>query len=237
MNKFCLTNKIIVFSLLLSTTAFCQSSYNEKPFFQWFDNLINAKNSNLINGVFHSEKYETKEGHDQYYLTRDFLIGDLVYDNQAYFNVNLLYDLYSDDLILGFYENDLLLTIQLIKDKVDSFSMNNKSFTRLMDQESGISGFYEVLVKTGELTLYNKHLKRRFRYIDDQQVYYKFKKKTNYLVHYQNDYKEIHTKKDVSKLFPEKKTFINDFFSSNNYLLNSDKDKFMVLLFQQIVAK
>ncbi len=238
MKKFCLTNKITLLLLILNFHVFCQSTrQDEASYFKWFDTTIYAKNSDLINGTYHLEKYDSQEGFDQYYVTPNFLQGNMVYDQQPYFKVNLSYDLYSDDLILGFQENDLLLPIKLVKDKVESFFINNRSFVHLKDEDSSTNGFFELLLRTNEIILYKKHFKKMHRYLNDQKAYYKFTKKTRYLVSYRNRLEDVDTRKSVSKLFPEKKSLINDFFSENDYLRNTNEDAFFKLLFKQITKE
>lgn len=230
------TSFLFFITLLLSINIFCQSkNNNEIEYFKWFDNIIDARNNHLSNGVSYSEKHRTKKGHHEYYQTSDFLIGDIIYDNQLFFDVDLKYNLFSDEIILGLYNGDNLKLIQLIKDKIDKFWVNNIAFAKISDQRNKINGYYEILLESNNLNFYKKHIKERIRHLDKDFVYYSFKKKINYLIYYQNSYHKINSKKSVLKLFPKKKKVINNFFSVNSNLNKENTDLFMKLLFQQIL--
>lgn len=226
-------NLILKFSIiiLLYSPVFSQNYENEKDYFQWFDKLTDTQNSHLSNGTSYFEEYDTKKGHHQYYLTSDFLTGDLIYDGQPYFNVNLQYNLFTDQLILRFYKGENLRTIQLIKDKVEKFSINNSEFISIPEKESG---FYEILFKKGQTRLYKKHYKTRQRHLDKALVYYSFKEKNSYLLYHNKKYFAVNKRKSITRIFPEKKELINTYFNRRSNLYALDKDKFMTSLLQQI---
>ena len=228
--------KKTTFSLVLFTFfnfyIYAQISSQDKEHFKWFDQLTDAQNSHLSNGVSYFEDYITKKGHHQYYFTPDFLIGNLKYDQQHYFDVNLQYNLYSDELILRFYKGENLRTIQLIKDKVESFTVNKKYFVKVIENAKPI--FYEKLLSTGETHLYKRHYKTRQRHISESQVYYSFKKKDYHVIYHKGQYHTINGKRNLLKIFPERKASINTFFSKNNRLYNLNRDAFLKSLLQHI---
>ena len=235
MNKFCLTTKIVISLFFIGNYIYCQNSnHSEIAIFKWFDNLTYPKNSDLVNGAFHSEKYGAKKGQDQYYLTPDFLLGNLIYDDQPYYDVNLSYDLYSDDLILGFRQNDLLLPITLVKDKVTSFNIKDKTFLKLSETKEITDGFYELILNTDDLKLYKKHKKKLHKIVREQAVVYSFTDRNYYLIYYKNSYSRIGSKLDVLKLFPEQKKSIKTFYNKHSFSLENNKDKFFKQLFQEM---
>ena len=229
------TSLFFVQFLILNLSVYSQSK-NEKEYFQWFDNITDSRNSNLSNGVSYSEEYVTKKGYHEYYLTLDFLIGDIVYDQQHYSDVNLQYNLFTDEVILRYYKNDNLRTIQLIKDKVKEFIIDGKKFIKVKKQNKDKAEFYESLFEHENLKLLKKHLKKRQKHVENGLVYYSFKKKSNYSVILNDKLHRVDTKRSILKLFPDQKKKINDFFSKKNYL-NNNKEEFMKLLFKQITNK
>lgn len=211
-----------------------QSNQNEKSYFNWFDELTDAQNSHLSNGIAYYGEYNTKKGHHQYYASPDFLIGDLIYDGQPYFDINLQYNLYSDQLILRHFKDENLRTIQLIKDKVERFSLNNRNFTRISNSQFKDSGFYEILLESGEYGLYKKIYKTRQRHINSAGTFFSFREKNFLVVRYQENYYHLDNRKSLLKIFPEKKESINTYFSKRGNFYNANKDEFMKSLLQKI---
>jgi hypothetical protein len=227
---------ISVFLTVLSFGAFSQSApLNEEAYLQWFDSQIGVKSTGLINGLEYNNPYFTKMGFDQYYQSPNGFIGDLIYDNQYYTNVNLLYDLYTDDLIFGFNENELVQYIKLVKDKVSRFNFNNKQFVNIKDEDTGLNGFFEVLYGSSDIVFYKGYKKIISKQIDFQKVYYSFSEKTSYYLKYENSFYSVNSKKSLTKQFPQKRQAINKFYSKNRYLFNNDFDQFMVKLVSEIV--
>ncbi len=228
--------KIAIFLFLLFSTYCTHSQLNEKlkPYFQWFDDVTDARNSSLSDGTSYIEAYKTKKGHHQYYLTADFLTADLTYDGQLYGNVNLQYNLFTDQLILRYYKKDNIRTIQLIKDKVKEFIVDGRKFVAIKKQPNGKAEYCEVLFEGKNLKLLKKHFKKRQKHIENGLVYYSFKKKSNLLALIDGEISKVDTKKSILKLLPNDKKVITNFSSKNNYLYNNNRDQFMKLLFQQI---
>ena len=67
----------------------------------WFDSMVDAKSTNLYNGVIEVEQYRMTKGKDKFYQTRSFQLGTLYYNGQPYHFVQLKYDLYEDVLLIN----------------------------------------------------------------------------------------------------------------------------------------
>lgn len=233
---FLMIKTVVACIFLLTLNTFSQSAQSsEVDALLVFDAVLGSKNTGLINGVEYINTYNTKEGFDQYYKTSKFLTGNLVYDNQHYFNVNLLYDIYSDDLIYGFYENDLVLYIKLVKDKVSCFTIDNKSFEKLTINENEEAGYFEIVNHDNGVVLYKKHHKNISKRIDLKQVYYEFIEKSSYFIEMDGSYFKVDNKSSITKLFPDKKKLINSYYSKNRFLLKNNLDQFMVKLFRDVI--
>ena len=218
---------------LLSNYALsAQATDSERSYFNWFDNLTDAQNSHLSNGIAYYDEYVTKKGHHQYYLTPDFLTGTITYDGQRYFDVLLQYNLYSDQLILRFYKNDNLRTIQLIKDKVERFTVNNTQFTHV--REGKDAGFYEILFEEGVIGLYKKHYKSRQRHVNSAGTYYSFKEKSYLIVRRDDSYFQVNNRSSLLRIFPEHEETINSYYSKRGTFYNANQDGFMKSLLQKI---
>lgn len=100
MKKVTFFNIILFLVLQLKVTlAFCQYDTNKKDHYIWFDNIIGYENSGIYNGTLFLEKYKTESNNHHFFLDNKYKLGNLIYDNQPYYNVYLKYDIYEDELI------------------------------------------------------------------------------------------------------------------------------------------
>ena len=223
---------IIFLFILKSTISFSQNQSNQENYYKWFDDLIGIENTGIYNGFEYRKKYRTLEGSNEFYLTSQFVKGNIVYDQQPYYDIEMKYDINEDIIIVKLFTQSSFNIIQLVKEKIESFSINNKRFVRITNNEK--EGFYELLFKSNYLTLYKKHEKQRNERLDKDFVYYVFKDKKEYFIQYNQKYHRIKSKADFSKLFPEQKKSINSFWKNNKVLYNSDYDMFLHKLSKHI---
>ena len=109
----------------------------------------------LYNGsLYLGYSYPFSEG-TPYFTPAVFSPGDLWYDKQQFRRISLLYDMYTDQLIVN-----LGIDMQLVSDKVDSFSIGDRKVVRLLSG-AGIetTGFYELLAD-GKNKLYSRQKKK-----------------------------------------------------------------------------
>lgn len=225
MSKFSFKIIVILVFILSFSTLYSQNQSDKATSYNWFDAIVGVENTGLYNGTEYQKQYRTKEGNDEFYKTSDFVEGSIVYDQQHYYNVYMLYDVYKDEIIVRLSTQSSLDIIQLIKEKIESFSINNKLFVRVSNNEN--QGFHEVLFKSNYLTLYKKHIKQRVQRSDEDFAYYVFKDKKNYIIKYNHNYYTIKSKSDFFKIFPEQKKDINSFYKTNKTLFKSDYDLFL----------
>lgn len=121
------------------------------------------KQSRLYNGLEHPGYSVRIKGH-AYFQQKELEIGTIVYDELAFANVPMLYDLVKDQVVIQ-YANGFT-KIGLVSEKVKEFTLLNHHFIRLQaDSISGspiITGFYDELY-TGKLIL----LAKRIKFIDE----------------------------------------------------------------------
>lgn len=222
--------------LLLSTvsfSSFSQTNSNSKDYYKYFDSKIGIRNSGIFNGIPYKEQYLTINGNHKYFLTSDFVKGTIYFNNQPYYDVDMKYDTYEDNLILKLPSQSKYFFIKLINDKIDKFNIYGKNFVKLSNNAE-VSGFHEILYQSKLLNLFKEHKKRIKKIIGDDFVYYEFNEENSYIVFSDNKYYKINSKKEFIKLFPTHKKNISNFYSTNKSILKSDKDKFMIQLIKYV---
>ena len=110
------------------------------------------ENQALYIGKMWWNKYTNVKG-DQFLFSRDFLPGSLTINGDIYRNILINYDIYNDEILIPKNNSSI---VQLNKEMVDSFSVNNAGITyRFVNaQMDSILIFYlgykQIANKTGE---------------------------------------------------------------------------------------
>ena len=223
---------LVYFFLLLSFFSFSQSQQDKIDYYSWFDAVVGVENSGLYNGVRFKEKFKVFKDNHEFYRTSTFLVGDILYDKQPFFKVPMKYDAYNDMLIVKIPYKSVHITLQLIKEKIEYFKLEDKLFANI--SKGNTLGFYEVLFENSQLVLYKKHKKIKNRHIHKKQVYTIFKDQFKYFIKRDFIFYRVKSKGDFTKLFPQQKKKINIFYRLNRVLLKLDMDTFMVKLLKHL---
>jgi hypothetical protein len=204
----------------------------EAQLYKWFDETLGTENSILFNGTRPSENTRSKDGSHKYYLSSSFVTGNIVYQNQLFFDIPLKYDIHEDELIINLTADTKTSIIKLIKTNVQQFTLQNKQFVQLQvpEQTMPVSGFYEVLFQSDDLSLYKKHHKTKKERIVHKEVYTDYRENDEYLIKERGEYRTILNKNDLISAIPEHKTTINNFYKEYDQLRKSDFDAFLIKL-------
>ena len=235
-------SKINISLALLAISCNGFKIYSQKKpeisLYNWFDTIVGKENLGINNGTLHSNPYKTIGENNMYYITDKYTKGDVRYDNQTYYDVNLKYDVFKDELILNPYGESEHIGIILIQDKIESFSINGKNFVKINKNQSSltdfITGYYEVNPIGENFIFYIKHLKNMQKRINDEGLYYNFTEENQFFIEYKTLFYKINRKSDIFKIFPEYKKQINEFYFMNREILKSDKNQFMENLMKYI---
>lgn len=228
---------LILFFLIQSVTIYSQINKPEQEnYYKWFDAVVGVGNTGIYNGVEYEKKYRTLGESHEFYATSQFLSGDVVYDSQSYFNIEMKYDVFEDELIVKLpnqYGGSII--IKLIKEKIESFNIKNNQFVRIyIGDKEQISemdrDFYQVLYQSNTIKLYKKYRKSTVERSDKVFIYNIFKENNESYIYYDNKYYKVKSKGDFLRLFPEHKKRINAFYKSSKALRKSDNDKFQIEL-------
>ncbi|UMB52676.1 hypothetical protein MKD41_10045 [Lutibacter sp. A64] len=217
---------IVFFVFILNSISFYgQTNSSQENYYKWFDAVVGVGNTDLYNGIQYKRSYNTINKNHEYFLSSDFIKGTVLYSNQPYFDVYLKYDIHNDELIAQLPSVKSNNTIQLIQQKVSSFSISGHSFVKLSAE--GVSGFYEVLFEDSNIKFYKKYIKTIKKHLDKDFAYYVFTEKESYLLYYNNEYYQIKSKSNISKVLPNLKKDINLFYKNNTNLRKMNYELFL----------
>lgn len=226
------TKLLVLLTIIAATASKTYSQTNsEITLYTKFDSIVGKENLGLNNGPLTLYPYKTIGDNNMFFKNNKFTVGNLVYDEQPYFNVNLKYDIYKDQLILNPPAKPEHIGISLIQDKTASFSIYGKNFVKITKSQTllpeFISGYYELIKIGKNFNLYIKHHKDILKEINEEGVYYSFHEKYQYYIEYKGKFYEINNKSTIIKIFPESKKNINAFYQKNRSLSTSDYNQFI----------
>ncbi|WP_431121385.1 hypothetical protein [Flagellimonas flava] len=207
-------------------------------YYNQFDKEVGIENTGLYQGEIHAVKYRTINENTQYYKNRDFLKGDVCYEGQCYYGLDLKYDVFEDQVLLKLISKAGGGTLRLFKDKVESFTIAGVDFIKLeRSQAPGLNlyGFYAVAYEGPLYTLYTKYTKKSFDRKDRSAIYYEFLDgQSEQVLFYQGKYHIVNTKKDNLLVFPQLKKDIDRFYNLARGLRKSDPNGFQVSLLKRL---
>ena len=226
---------IFILSVSQITTTNAQTSSLEKELLVWFDTEKSITTSNLVNGVEVIETLLAYKNSHKYYKAPYFVIGNINYLNQDYYNVLIKYDIFEDKVIIKFSEGKRASIIQLLSNEVKSFNLQGTHFDRLKFKNN--YGFFELLGGYSKFKLYKKHSKytKAKANTGKSTVRHEFvKSKDVYVIEFGTNYSIIKTKKDLYNLFPSIKSELKSLFNKDRKTQTAWRNKQMKFIFEQI---
>lgn len=240
---------VLILFKLFTIKVYSQIDLESKNHFIWFDNVVGDGNLGIYNGTKFIEKYKTKPNNHRFLLDNTFRLGNLIYDNQTYYNIPLKYDIHDDQLIAKLPYQSNFLFVKLIKEKVDFFEINVNEINFSQKKLSFINsvayseivdftfkGFYQILLKNKTAILLKKNFKEKSVLIENNLAFVKFSDKSHFAILKDNKYYKINSKKDVIKVYPKQKRYISIFYRRNRKLFNLNESVFYTNLFRDIYS-
>jgi hypothetical protein len=165
------------------------------------------------------------------------MAGRVIYDLQPFYGIDLLYDVFGDELLVRYIGLNGSTIVQLIKAKVASFEIAGHNFVNV-DLKSGhdpkLSGFYEILLGGKWFGFYKKHLKKIIRKSDKESIYYAFADKQIYYIKQNGNFHEVSSIRDLFILFPENKNALQQFNNQYKELRKSAQDQFFIAVLKDL---
>jgi hypothetical protein len=223
---------LLLLPLLLFTTSpvHSQSKSEEASLYNWFDDIVGKENPEINNGTLYVNIYGPTNNNHNFYNTNEYIKGDLSYGGQDFYTINLKYDIVTDELILKRVGDYNYLDINLIKKKIESFTINNRTFLNLDNilktAENKLGGFYEQNLIGNDFTFYIKHHKKFQKNLTTGSIVYEFSEDNSYYIEQKNIFYNIASKNDLITIFPKHKAYINNYYNQNNSLKKSNGDLF-----------
>lgn len=178
-----------------------------------------APESGLYNGSeYHDYPFRFTEGH-QFFETNELTNGSIVYHGMLYENIPMQIDLISGHVIINSFEG--AYRIQLINEKISSFSLLNHTFIRIVKDSANknviSTGFYDQLYNGNIMALKQEKkeinenvsittgvtrtiIQDNFYYLKKSGKYYNIKNKSSLLEALEEKRKEIKQFMRKSKL-------------------------------------
>ncbi|HYG14148.1 MAG TPA: hypothetical protein VEC12_00235 [Bacteroidia bacterium] len=192
------------------------------------------KQSRLYNGWLHIGYSNKIEGF-AYYPENAWQNGTVVYDGISFPGVNMLYDVYKDELIIQHFHK---LMQNLHSEKVKEFTFGNRRFIRVVrDSLNNVTlntGFYEELYK-GKLHLLAKRQKILEETVTDK-LEQKFITKNFFYLNRNNTWHTVKSYRDLTGVLKEKAKEIRQHLKKNKVKYRKNREKALVMAVQYFDA-
>lgn len=215
--------------IISPTLLYCQEKESKATYYTLFDQAIGITNSGVFNGVLYVERHPARNNKHKFFESNNFFLGSVKYNEQSYFNVELKYNVYDNELLTR--NSEILgspITI-LDKDKITVFEINNHRFentTFSTKKDKNISGFFEILFDNDSLILFKKHKKKIFKKIENE-MYYEFKDQHSYYVYFKNNYYVLKKVNFLNNIFSEHKTQLKNIYKRYETIRKTDSDTYI----------
>ncbi|KAF2515961.1 hypothetical protein [Flavobacterium foetidum] len=219
---------LLTIGLLLNNHCIQSQNSKEIEIYKWLDKNLGIESLDIKNGAAHLNFDKTINNQNRYYQTDNFRKGNVNYNNQNYFDLLLKYDIYKDDLVLNPYDEANNTKINLIKENVISFTINNEKFVNLKNLPASFKGgFYEEIDINNDITLYIKHLKEKKKLNKVESDEIEYIPANEFILLKEKKLNLINDKKAIIALFPDSKRKINDYYFMNGSLRKENQALFI----------
>ncbi len=202
-----------------------------------FDSIVGERNMELYNGPIFREEFPNTEDSHGYYMSNGFVVGDVTYKGQPYFDQNLKYNIHLDELLITPKYNPSALLVQLVKSQVDEFKIDGHRFIQLNAENFAGEdwGYLEVLREHQGSFLLKKHRKKGIESKRGERVTIEYERRTEHLLLHGGELFEVNRKGGWKSVFQNDKKELNRFYNDYSLTLKTDKDAFLGLLFDEFI--
>jgi hypothetical protein len=228
--------KVVVLLLyLLPNLTLSQSPIKHQNVYKLYDAIVGEGNTGLYNGIIYKKRHLSSEESHEFYYSFNFVKGTIIYEGQSYYDVDIKYDVFNENIIVKLPFQETFKVVSLINDKVNEFTINNKKFVNIHTYFNKIKGsdfstFYEVISENNKIKILKLHKKEKNEKLDREYRYEVFKDKDEYYTIVFNDIYELKNKRDFIAILPDFKNQINSFYKAQKKLKKSDNEAFLKLL-------
>jgi len=222
--------------LFIPFISISQNKSDDSSYYDWYDGLVGVENTGLYVGFEYKDQYRITEEYHKFFQSHDFLTGSLEYSGQTYYSQELKYNVFDDELIIKLKNKSGETVMQLIKNDLDGFTINDHHFYKFNNVTGdGINSyrFFEVIKKNKHFLLIKKHSKRKIKKLDKNVIYFEYKdRKPRYYIIQNGTSHELRSKNDFASIFPEHKNEIREFISKSKSDMETEYKRLSDLILQ-----
>lgn len=194
--------------------AFSQESPRAK-YTAYFDSIAGTGDQSVFNGLQFVDIYRSDREDFRYFKLPGYQKGDILYVGQDYYNLDMKYDLVDDRVIVMSKGELNFLDIQLIREKVEHFQIQNHNFVFYNASEVLEAGFYEEAYKDEDNVLLVKYIKSPRERFKNKAVEFSFKEDISFFIIAGDTTREIDNPRDVKRLFKDKSAILKSYASNS----------------------
>jgi hypothetical protein len=202
-------------------TTFLSAAINNT--FRTYQQAI-AGQAKLYNGSKYLPPTESVEEHP-YFISDDWIMGDVFYDGEFFENVPLMYDIFNAKLVTEHYSSGQ--PIQLISDKLHHFNISGHHFEKILNDTIGASlpetGFYDILY-SGPTKLIAKRQKMLREQITSSQIDTFYDEKDRHYIFRNDVFFHVKNKRGAFKILSDARQPLRKFLKANRIRFNDDKE-------------
>lgn len=201
--------------------------------YNWFDSITPNSNKTISNGYEYIEKYRVINDKHPYFKSPNFKLSTLTYKDQPFFNVNLKFNLYEQELIIVSPQKENRKILVLDNNLVNDFKIEDHCFEKIDFKSSNKRNdniFYEVIVSKKDVKLYKRHSKKMKKKNNENTVFYEFFNSNSYYLFKNNSLIKIESIGTFKSIYPDKKQIINLFINKTSKKANKELDYKNLLL-------
>ena len=216
--------------LLPSLTAFPQPIQDTTFLVKAIQNSINAyrqsigSQAKINNGSKYLPPKETDD-HHPYFLSEDWLVGNVVYDEEQFDNVPLMFDILHSRLVTEHSSSGH--AIQLIVDKLDQFTIAGHTFEKI--DNASVNGslpntdFYDILY-SGPTRIIAKRQKILREKIESNEIETLYEERFRYFLFKNGVFFQVKNKSTVLKILEDQKQPLKKFLKDNHIIFSADRE-------------
>lgn len=205
-----------------------------------FDNIVGLENTSLFNGKRYYNTYKTIPSNTNFFKFTDYTKGNVTYNNQPFYEVDLKYDVTTDQLITKLTGDKSYINIELVKDKVTDFQIDKHHFINsksLLKDDVSDLGFLEIAYSSDHYKFLIKRDKKVSKKLDNKKYVFVFKTDDVFYLFYNDELHPISSYRTVHKILPNRKKDIKSFYKFNKKLFKKDEGQFFISLFKNLEFK
>ncbi|WP_295721189.1 hypothetical protein [Mucilaginibacter sp.] len=209
--------------VLLCKTTFAQADVDSAVYDAAVTNVVNrfyqgvGEQSRLYNGLVYDSYDSSIKGNAYLDDIDGWRSGSVAYDGQTFENVPMIYDLYTDQLVVLLYNH--ASPFALIPNKVSSFDLHARHFIRVAGTNTGIkSGFYEQLYggRSQALKKVEKVIKSTSASTGRERYFTLLNETPDYFIKKGNTYYKVNSQGAVLNLFVDKKKELKQYIKDKH---------------------